>query len=315
MFWRARRDTTTARAHARAALVGNPSDGYGGRTIAFTFEELHADVTVKPEKRLMVNADRGEAALLRAAYGRFAAHCIDAGVNPEPCALSVRSTIPGELGLAGSSAIVIAALRALCEYHGCEIHEPHLPTVALAAEDDLDIPAGLQDRVAQVYGGLVYMDFEPRLLAADGHGRYERLDSELIDHAYVAWRPEAKVTSTRFHGELRRRVRAGERDVIDTLGQMADLAASARTDLEQGDLEAAAAAVDANFDLRRRLGPLEEAHVEMVEVARATGASANYSGSGGAICGFVPDDDTRGRLVDALTGIGCSVIKPTLASS
>jgi glucuronokinase len=51
----------------------------------------------------------------------------------------------------------------------------------------------------------------------------------------------------------------------------------------------------------------------MVEVARAAGASANYAGSGGAICGFVPSEEVRGRLVDALSALGCTVIRPTLA--
>ena len=31
------------------------------------------------------------------------------------------------------------------------------PRVILSAEEELGITAGLQDRVAQVYGGLVYM--------------------------------------------------------------------------------------------------------------------------------------------------------------
>jgi glucuronokinase len=313
MFRRVPRTTTTARAFARAALVGNPSDGYGGRTIAFAFSDLHADVTVKPAPRLMIDADRGEAALLRAAYGRFVAHCIDTGANPEPCALSVRSSIPPEVGLAGSSAIVIAALRALCEFQQVAIPEVDLPTVALAAEDDLDIPAGLQDRVAQVYEGLVYMDFEPRLLATDGHGLYTRFESDLLDHAYVAWRPKARVISSRFHGELRRRVRSGDREALGALAELAELTAAAKTDMERGDLDAVAAAVDRNFDLRRQLGPLESAHVEMIEVARAAGASANYAGSGGAICGFAPDDEVRDRLTDGLSAIGCTVIKPTLA--
>jgi glucuronokinase len=78
-------------------------------------------------------------------------------------------------------------------------------------------------------------------------------------------------------------------------------------------LDAVAAAVDHNFELRRKLAPLEPAHVEMIEVARSAGASANYAGSGGAICGFVASEQVRSRLTDALAGIGCTVIQPTLA--
>ena len=45
------------------------------------------------------------------------------------------------------------------------------PTLVLRAEEELGITAGLQDRVIQVYGGLVYMDFEREGMQRHGHGR------------------------------------------------------------------------------------------------------------------------------------------------
>jgi glucuronokinase len=33
-------------AYPRAALIGNPSDGYFGKTIAFTFSNFQAEVTI-----------------------------------------------------------------------------------------------------------------------------------------------------------------------------------------------------------------------------------------------------------------------------
>jgi glucuronokinase len=295
-------------------LVGNPSDGYGGRTIAYTFRELHVDVTVVQSPRLVIDGGRGERALLDAAFARFAAHCFDTGANPRPCALSVRSTIPPKVGLAASSAIIIAALRALSDFNQVTIPKISLPGVALAAEEDLDIPAGLQDRVAQVHQGLLYMDFEPRLLAENGHGTYERIDPDLLDHAYVAWCPRLSVASSVFHGELRRRFRSGDRATVDALGQIAELATVARDAAARGDRSTLDSLVNENFNLRRKLGPLESQHVRMVEVARAAGASANYAGSGGAITGFVQSNETFAELTCALAAFGCTVIRPTVAA-
>ena len=34
------------KAYPRAALIGNPSDGYFGKTIAFTFSDFAAEVTL-----------------------------------------------------------------------------------------------------------------------------------------------------------------------------------------------------------------------------------------------------------------------------
>ena len=134
---------------ARSALVGNPSDGFGGATIAFTLDELEAVVQAEPalgveleaeEERLefgdlaeLVDAGReggypagGPIALLMAAAKRFAERnpeLADRGVRLEV----VRSTIPPEVGLAGSSAIVIGALRALGELFGEPIPDRDLP--------------------------------------------------------------------------------------------------------------------------------------------------------------------------------------------
>ena len=45
------------------------------------------------------------------------------------------------------------------------------PGLVLKAEEELGITAGLQDRVVQVYGGIVYMEFARDLMQRHGHGR------------------------------------------------------------------------------------------------------------------------------------------------
>lgn len=78
--------------------------------------------------------------------------------------LSYLSKIPRQRGLSGSSAIACAALNCFIAYFGIDsITFPveHRPGLILAAENDLGITAGLQDRIVQVYGGLVLMDFSP----------------------------------------------------------------------------------------------------------------------------------------------------------
>jgi glucuronokinase len=313
VYWRTKRAPATARAYPRAAIVGNPSDGYGGRTIAFTFRQLHAEVTVKPAARLIIEAHGGDGALLRAAAGRFAAHCVDTKRDFAPCSIGLRSSIPAAVGLAASSAVIVATLRALCRFHDIAIEDTYLPTVALAAEEDAGIPAGLQDRVAQVYGGLVYMDFDQRLLSERGYGDYERLDPALLPRPYVAWRPRAGVSSAVFHGELRRRFRSGDAVVVDKLRELGELAARARDCLLAGDLATLGRIIDANFDARRELGPLDPRHVRMVEVAREVGASANYAGSGGAIAGLVSGPQMLAELSAALAPLGCTVVEPAIA--
>jgi glucuronokinase len=62
-------------------------------------------------------------------------------------------------GLSGSSGIACAALNCFLDFYKVKhlIKVEVRPNLILAAEKELGIVAGLQDRVAQVYGGLVYM--------------------------------------------------------------------------------------------------------------------------------------------------------------
>ena len=55
---------------------------------------------------------------------------------------------------------MIAAIRALARERRVDLAPDELAAMALAVEaEDLGIPAGPQDRVAQAHQGLVHMDF------------------------------------------------------------------------------------------------------------------------------------------------------------
>jgi glucuronokinase len=63
--------------------------------------------------------------------------------------------------------------------------------------------------------------------------------------------------------------------------------------------------MDETFDQRASVMALDPVHVEMIDVARAAGASANYTGSGGAVVVLAAD----GRAREALTGLGCDILE------
>jgi len=46
--------TIETRAYARAGLLGNPSDGYWGRTISVTLRDFEARVTLTPSDELVI---------------------------------------------------------------------------------------------------------------------------------------------------------------------------------------------------------------------------------------------------------------------
>ena len=282
---------------ARAALAGNPSDGYGGAVIAVTLELWRAEADAEPADRLSITPD---SPLVEATARRFARQLDPRALRT---ALRWRTSIPVGVGLAGSSALVIAVTRALCGLYGCELAPADLASFALAVEtEDLGMVAGLQDRVAQAYQGLTFMDF--------GAGNcYEPLDPTLLPPLLIAWRPEAGGHSGEIHETLRERHRSGERVVHETMALLGDTARDARSALLERDLDRFAGCLDRTFELRTRILQLDPRCVEMVELARRQGASANYTGSGGAIVAASVRPGQLESAERALTEAGCQVAR------
>lgn len=324
-------------AYPRAALIGNPSDGYFGKTIAFTFSNFRAEATLFETPELVIepsvrdgstfNSIQGLAEdvkhfgyyggirLIKSAIKCFYDYAVENGVRLHDRNFTIRygSNIPNLVGLAGSSAIITASMRALMAFYGVEIPKPRLANLIRAVENkELGIAAGLQDRVAQVYQGLVYMDFAKDLIEKQGYGDYEPMSTDAMPPLYLAYRTDLSEGSEVFHNNIRDRFNAGEKAVVDAMKFFADLSDKARAAMESHNYPELSKLMDANFDKRATLYKLSEGNLKMVKTARECGASAKFSGSGGAIVGVCPDDATFARLEEKLGAMHVKVIRPVL---
>jgi len=325
------------KAHARAGLVGNPSDGYFGKTISFIIRDYCAEVTLyeTPELRIEPNERDhsvfgsiealardvrqfgyyGGIRLLKASVKRFYEYCQKQGIalHGRNFTLRYSSNIPPQVGMAGSSAIITACWRALIAFYGVQIPKHILPSLVLSVEnDELCIPAGLQDRVIQSYEGVVFMDFNRASVEKLGHGIYEELDPALLPPVYVAYTTKLSEGTEVFHNDIRGRWNRGEREIVSAMYQWANLAQRVRDMLVEGHGREIGPLLNENFDLRRRLYKLSQGNIDMVETARDCGASAKFTGSGGAIVGTYEDEAMFQKLKAALEPLSVAVIKPQI---
>jgi glucuronokinase len=324
-------------AYARAGLLGNPSDGYFGKTISLLVKNFRARVLLYPSARLEIKPAKADLPVFeslddlytstrwRGYYGgirivqallvRFLDYCREQGIElPERnFTLEYESTIPLRLGMGGSSAIITAALRALMQYYLIEIPLPIQANLVLETETrELGVGAGLQDRVIQAYGGVVYMDFNEELMERRGYGDYESLDPALLDRVYVAYRTSLSEGTELFHNNIRERWRRGEPLVVDAMKTWASYAEQGRQAILTRDRIRLHALIDANFDLRTRLYEIGTGNLEMIRVARGCGVSANFAGSGGAIVGLYESEEQLEALRVGLAGIGVAVVRPRI---
>jgi glucuronokinase len=326
------------RAYARAALAGNPSDGYFGKTLSLCLQDFSAHVVLYEWPTLEIlpgredharfasieelaedvrrNGYYGGLRLVKAAIKKFYEYCVMHGIELHSRNFSIRyeTDVPRQVGLAGSSAIITATFRALMQWYRVLIPREILPNWVRATEqEELGITGGLQDRVAQSYSGLVYMDFERAKLERDGFGTYVPLDPQLLPPLYLAYAVEFAEESGVVHNDLRARWERGDHEVVETMAELADLAEQARACMEAEKPHQLGAIIDANFELRRRIVPINAAHGRMVNVARGCGASAHFAGSGGTIIGTYEDVTMFSHLKIELGAIGCCVLQPKIA--
>ena len=325
------------RAYSRAGLAGNPSDGYFGKTLSVTIKNFFAEVTLyeTPDLEILPNERDhsyfknleclardvqrhgyyGGIRLIKAAAKKFFDYCKAKGIVLAEKNFTVRynSNIPVQVGLAGSSGIVTATIRALMTFYGVEIPKPLIPNLILSVEtDELGIAAGLQDRVIQVYEGLVFMDFDKKLMDTQGFGIYEHIDPNLLPSIYLAYRTELSEVSGVAHGNLRGRFMAGDPLVVEAMKYFAERAQMAKECLINRQPEKLGRIMNENFDKRKEIFPISRGNLELINMARSVGASAKFSGSGGAIVGTYEDESMFKKLKEVMNEIGATVIKPEI---
>ncbi|KAI3409212.1 uncharacterized protein J3R85_019661, partial [Psidium guajava] len=228
--------------------------------------------------------------------------------------LSYETNIPRQTGLSGSSAIVCAALNCLLDFYNVRhlVKVEVRPNLVLNAEKELGIVAGLQDRVAQVYGGLVYMDFSKENMEKLGHGVYIPMDISLLPPLHLIY-AENPSDSGKVHSTVRQRWLNGDKSIITSMDEVANIALEGREALLEKDYAKLSKLMNRNFDLRRSMFGdecLGDLNIEMVEVARRVGAASKFTGSGGAVVAFCPDGPSQAKLLEDECRKAGFILKP-----
>ncbi|MBI3923648.1 MAG: hypothetical protein HY318_19670, partial [Armatimonadetes bacterium] len=336
-----------SRAYARIGLIGNPSDGYFGKTISCCIRNFSAEVTLWESPTLQITPNPqhdptefeslhqlqeiakrdgyyGGIRLLFATCKKFKEYCDLRGLDlpQRNFTLSYDTDIPRQVGLGGSSAIIVALFHCLMEFYS--ITESHIPlpvqpNIILSVErQELEITAGLQDRVIQVYGGTVFMDFNRELMERQHYGDYLRMDSRRLPPLFLAYSDNGSSSypgsseSGRILSNLRFRYESGDPEVLKAIESWAGLADDARGAIEGGETRRLGELMNANFDLRRKVigeTALGADNLRMIQIARDLGHPAKFSGSGGAIVGIYQTDEEFNLLQKSYESEGYKCVR------
>jgi len=302
----------TKRIYARVGLAGNPSDAFHGKTVSACIRNFYAEVSIEGNSCIVINPNPamdplsfssidkliehsetfgyyGALRLLYATCSRFFKVCPTKPIDG--FRVTYKSTIPRQVGLGGSSALVVGLLRCLISYCTEAMFLPEdIAMLAWEVENiELGITAGLQDRVIQSHGGLLYMDFDKAYMEREGHGKYESLDGVQMPLAFVAYTDTPGKFSGQMHNPVRFAYERGDPRVIKHIEAFARCADSAKDSLIGNDFYALGKDMIQNWKLRLSLYGAEhigQANIEMIAIANTHGCPAKLPGSGGAVIGL-----------------------------
>ncbi len=323
--------------YARVGLAGNPSDGFDGKTLSACVRNWGATIELVPHdcgyveiipnlemdrlrydslKSLVDHTERfghyGALRLIHAACALFyKTYGIDIGLG-YGFNIAYGSNIPRQVGLGGSSAIIVALLNCLYEHFEHEVSLEERAHLAWAVENqELGITAGLQDRVIQTYGGLVFMDFSQECRTLRDYGHYKPLDYPLPS-AFIAYTNNPRKNSGQVHNEMFLKYKAGDRWVSQHMYQLAEMAKGALLAVERQQAKSLGHIMDANFQLRLDLygeDKIGEDNMTMRRIALQNDCSAKLPGSGGAIVGLYYEDKQYDALMQAYRDNGFECVK------
>ena len=227
----------------------------------------------------------------------------------ENAALITRGESPAGAGIAGSSALTIAACGALAHW----THRPSDPEALLHVAMNVEcqtirVPTGVQDYRPALYGGVAAIE-----LGVSGIQRVG-LDVDprgLEDRIVLAYTGLPRHSGTN-NWEIIKRHLDGDRDVFDCFERIRDTAVAMRRALEHGDWDEVGRQIAAEWDNRKRLAPgvtTPEIDDLMRRAAAAGATAAKVCGAGGGGCLFCfGAPEARPSIAAALTQGGARVL-------
>jgi D-glycero-alpha-D-manno-heptose-7-phosphate kinase len=207
---------------------------------------------------------------------------------------------PGS-GLGASSALTIALIQALLASENKQWRPEQKILFAANVETAvIKVPAGLQDYIAAVYGGLSFLEFGYHGFFRQPFPMDEPTRSRLQDMILLSYTGEGRFSGMN-NWEVTKRFIDGDKGVIEKLTAIRDMAKSLADSIRSNDWDNIAPIIGREWQLRKSLAPgISTRQIEsIINSANSAGASAGkICGAGGGGCMVTIVKPSRRSLVE-----------------
>jgi D-glycero-alpha-D-manno-heptose-7-phosphate kinase len=223
--------------------------------------------------------------------------------------ITTSSESPAGAGIAGSSALNVAACAALADWRRQHVEPEALLQIAMNIEAQaIAVPTGLQDYRPALYGGVAALELD-----VDGIHRVP-LDvdpAELEQRIVLCYTGEPRDSGTN-NWEITKKHIDGDRHVFDCFERIRDTAASMRDALARADWDGVGKAIAEEWTNRKRLAPgvttpAIDALIARAASAGATAAKVCGAGGGGCLFCYGPPH-AREAIAEALAAGGARLL-------
>ena len=289
----------------------------GAQTVnAAIVQRATCTVSASPDRRLQIVSQDTGAGLYADTWrqlatdgdNRLLAHIVRF-FEVDGVRIATRAASPLGAGIAGSSALNVAACAALAEWCRVDYPAEQLLTVAMNLEArTLGIPTGVQDYRPALYGGVSAIELGPAGV------RRVPLDVDPTDlgrRIVLAYSGESRSSGIN-NWEIARRHIEGDAAIVAHFRRIAEIAAATRDALTRHDWAELARQVTLEWRERQALAPgvTTPAIDRQFAAAIAAGAAAGkVCGAGGGGCAFFLVDPHRLDAVrSAVAGAGARLL-------
>jgi D-glycero-alpha-D-manno-heptose-7-phosphate kinase len=227
----------------------------------------------------------------------------------ENATLTTRGESPAGAGIAGSSALTIAACAALAKWTNGSSAPDHLLQVAMNLEcQTIRVPTGVQDYRPALFGGVAAIELRVDAIERTALDVDPR---ELERRIVLAYTGAPRLSGTN-NWEITKRHIDGDRHVFGCFERIRDTALAMRAALERSDWDEVGRQIAVEWENRQRLAPGVTTPVIDDLIARAAAAGATAAkvcgaGGGGCLFCFGPPQ-SRAAIGAALAGAGAQLL-------
>jgi D-glycero-alpha-D-manno-heptose-7-phosphate kinase len=225
--------------------------------------------------------------------------------------LFLHSTAPPGSGLGASSAMMVALIGLLTEFHGLPLTDYEIAHSAYLLErEELGLKGGMQDQYAATFGGFNFIEFHGDRVIVNPLRVRPDIVKELEQNLLLGYTGVAR-SSDRIIEDQTSRFEDGDSRAMEGLRMQKELAIEMKDALLQGQLRTFAELLGSAWKYKKRMSPkistafIDEIYSEALKHG-ALGGKVTGAGGGGYML-FYCDYHRKHKVAEALTRMGVNV--------